>query len=121
MIEQNDPSESQRQEILSAIKTLSAKIHLTAVSKGWWEKDRNDGEMIALMHSELSEALENIRHGCPPSDKIPEFSGVEEEYADCIIRILDASYKRGYRIGEAILAKMEHNKCRSYKHGGKSF
>ena len=48
-------------------------------ANGWWSWDRNDGELIALMHSELSEALEGLRHKNPKSDKIPEFSSVEEE------------------------------------------
>jgi hypothetical protein len=100
---------------------LAADIHATSVDKGWWERDRNDGEMIALMHSELSEALENIRHGCPPDDHIPEFLGVEAEFADVIIRILDTCHARGYRLGEAILAKHAFNKTREFRHGGKAF
>ena len=42
---------------------LSVDVNAIAVEHGWWEKDRNDGEMIALMHSELSEALEGLREG----------------------------------------------------------
>jgi hypothetical protein len=34
-----------------------------AIEKGWWEGERNEGELIALMHSELSEGLEAIRKG----------------------------------------------------------
>jgi len=82
---------------------------------------KNDGEMIALMHSELSEALEALRHGNPPDDKVPEFSGVEAELADVIIRIFDLASQRGWRVAEALVAKMEMNKGRSVKHGGKLF
>lgn len=108
-------------DVRDTFTMLGSVIHQTACSKGWWDKDRNDGEMIALMHSELSEALEALRHNNPPSEHIPEFSGAEEEYADCIIRILDTCYARGYDVAGAILAKMEFNAGRSHKHGGKEF
>lgn len=96
-------------------------VYQNAVAKGWWEKPREQGTLIALMHAELSEALEYARHGNPPSDHIPGFSGIEEEYADTIIRIMDDAGRNGYRIAEAIVAKMEFNRGREYKHGGKEF
>lgn len=81
---------------------------------------RNDGELMVLMHSEVSEALEAVRHGNPPSDHIPEFSGTEEEMADVVIRIMDYSAKRGLRLGEAIIAKLHFNYNRGFRHGGKA-
>lgn len=100
---------------------IAQQVHATAKSKGWWDNERNDAEMIALMHSELSEALEAIRHGNPPDDKIPEFSGAEAELADTIIRIMDMAVARKWRVGEAIVAKMAMNETREHKHGGKLF
>ena len=47
----------------SAFQIIQSDIHETAKSKGWWDSERNDGELIALMHSELSEALEALRNG----------------------------------------------------------
>ncbi len=90
-----------------------------AESHGWAIK--NDGEKIALMHSELSEALEYLREGDPMSDHIPAFMGIEEEFADVIIRIMHFAYVKHLRIPEAIIAKIKYNKTRSYKHGGKKF
>lgn len=82
--------------------------------------ERNDGELIALMHSELSEGLEALRKDAV-SDKIAPFKGIEEELADCVIRILDASAEKGWNVIDAILAKMDYNEGRAYRHGGKKF
>ena len=84
-------------------------------------RNKNDGELLSLVHSEGSEVLEGLRHGNPPDDKIPDFSSAEAELADIIIRIFDWSKARGWRVAEALVAKMEMNKSRSVKHGGKLF
>ena len=68
------------------------------------------------MHSELSEALEADRKGLT-SDHIPEFSGIEEELADCMIRILDFAGHHDLRLAEAFTAKLQYNLTRPYKHG----
>jgi NTP pyrophosphatase (non-canonical NTP hydrolase) len=104
---------------MTTLDEMMETAHAINVKNGWWEQDRNDGELIALMHSELSEALEHLRHGNPPSDHIPTFSGVEEEMADVVIRVLDFCSARNLRITEAINAKLLFNAGRGYKHGGK--
>ena len=111
-------------ELLAVISTderMSPKDSDALIEIASKIRNKNDGEMIALMHSELSEALEALRHGNPPDDKIPEFSGVEAEIADTIIRAMDLAAARGWRVAEALVAKMEMNKGRSVKHGGKLF
>jgi NTP pyrophosphatase (non-canonical NTP hydrolase) len=109
------------QEFINSWTYFEAACHGLSIEKGWWESNRNDGEMIALMHSELSEALEGLRAGDPESDKIHGFSSVEEELADVIIRIADFSCARNLRLGQAIQAKFAYNTTRAHKHGGKKF
>lgn len=105
-----------------SLNELATEIHLIAKDHGWWETNRNFGEMIALIHSELSEALEAHRNhelAIHYKDKKPE--GWAVELIDCIIRILDTLRAGGCDIDDLIKAKIEYNKTRPYKHGGKKY
>jgi len=108
-------------EFITEWNKIAVLVHNTAIDKGWWQTDRNNGEMLALIHSEISEALEALRHGNLPDDKIPGFSGLEAELADAVIRIMDMGVARGCRMPEAIVAKMVYNETRPIKYGGKEF
>jgi hypothetical protein len=120
---------------------LSVVAHLNARSKGFWDsRDKVvdacraaggvalegvamkmiDGQQIALMHSELSEALEGSRKNLQ-DDHLPEFSMMEAELADVVIRIMDHAGAFSLRVGEAIVAKMAYNAGREPMHGGKLF
>lgn len=101
--------------LLAGLTDLSAAIARWNELQGFWDSD-NTGEKIALMHSELSEALEADRHGTQ-SDKIPGFTGVEEELADTLIRILDFAGHHELRLTEAVFAKLHYNLTRPMKHG----
>jgi NTP pyrophosphatase (non-canonical NTP hydrolase) len=104
---------------------LAKQINQTAKDKGWHETERSFGEYIALMHTELSEALEEYRHHKPITDiyfnesDLYKPEGVPIELADCIIRIFDFCGQYNIDIQHAIDIKMEYNKMRSYRHGNK--
>ncbi len=75
---------------------------------------------IALMHSELSEALEGDRKNLM-DDHLPQFDMLTVELADVVIRIMDHAGWASLPVGEAIIAKMGYNANREHMHGGKAF
>ncbi len=105
------------------INELIKEAHETSLQKGWHDEPKSFGEIIALCHSELSEALEAYRDGLPINQTFygeggkPE--GIPSELADTVIRIFDACGKYGIDLEKAIREKMDYNKTRGYKHGGK--
>ncbi len=88
----------------------------------WWSDangnklERNKGELICLMHSELSEAMEGERKGLM-DDKLPHRLMAEVELVDTLIRIFDYAHAYGYDLQGAFDEKMAYNATREdHKH-----
>ena len=104
------------------LKDFGSQVHETAKQHGWHDEERSFGDIIALMHSELSEALEAYRIDGDPTREWrtggkPE--GVPSEFADVIIRVLDTCERYGIDIEKALRTKAFYNESRPYRHGGK--
>lgn len=123
------------------VNEFAKDVHENAVAHGWWETERSFPEVAALIHSKISEALEEYRDGnqiiydsctipgatcryketCDEEEKAgackPE--GLAVELCDAIIRILDYLAYLGVDVEAILVAKHEYNKGREYRHGGK--
>jgi NTP pyrophosphatase (non-canonical NTP hydrolase) len=98
-------------------KSVSAWVqecHGLAREKGFWNQDRNVGEMLMLIVSELGEAVEAHRKGEFGLEKKDTF---EDELADTAIRLFDLCGGLGIDLEKQIAWKMSFNQTRAPKHG----
>ena len=92
-----------------SLNDLAKLCHSIAVEKGFWDKDRNLGEALMLIVTELAEAME--------AHRIQDEQNFKEELADSFIRLLDLCGGLKIDIEEEIYKKSIKNKNRPYKHG----
>jgi NTP pyrophosphatase (non-canonical NTP hydrolase) len=108
---------------MGQINDLVNSSYQNAVDKGFHDDPRSVGDLIALMHSELSEAFEHYRDGHLPADLFytenGKPDGVAVELADVVIRIFDFCGRYRIDLETIIEQKMAYNATRPHKHGGK--
>lgn len=110
------------------ITPFAEQVHALAKEKGWWEgwqgTPEQIGSRLALIHAEVSEALEDLRH--TPDDLHLKLTpggkpvGFVVELADVIIRVCDLAEGLGLNLEAALGTKHGYNESRSHRHGGKA-
>lgn len=119
------------------INQLAQQVHENAKSKGFYDSEKNIGEMLCLIHSEVSEALEadrKERYSTGDTETINSHNDddifnayfkanikdtFEDELADIMIRVMDLAAYKGINLEQHIKAKMRYNSLREHKHGKK--
>jgi len=92
-----------------SLNKMAELCHSVAKEKGFWDQERNIGEALMLVVTEIAEAMEGYRH--------QDQDNFREELADAFIRLLDLCGGLGIDIEAEIAKKYEVNKSRPYKHG----
>lgn len=120
----------------AVLQSMQAEVREVNEANGWFESDRTVGDDLALLHSEVSEALDAYRdHGLDdPTGQCPEDfngrhlhgaspckpEGFGSELADVLVRLLDTCERRGVDLAAEYERKVAFNRTRGHRHGGKN-
>jgi NTP pyrophosphatase (non-canonical NTP hydrolase) len=111
---------------MTSVQKLQDEIHAWSIACGWLDGFQKDdpyqvSSKLCLIHSEVSEALEDLRaHKMETTlrheDGKPE--GFASELADIAIRVIDLAAAMDIDLEREIIMKMSYNRTRPYRHGG---
>lgn len=121
-----------KHQLAAALLDAQNRVYEVNAANGWFEEGRTVGDDVALIHSEVSEMLEAYRDNGLDDQTAEDVhvsdgaivqakpEGFGSECADVLIRLLDTCERRGVDLAFEFERKLEYNKGRGHRHGGKA-